>query len=192
MRHVTRILADCGLYKWPPGLSEKKRKFYLHRGTQIHAATVLYDRGILKWDSLDPRIVGHIEAYKRFLAESGAKPLDIERYVESQKLSYCGTLDRIYSKSALWPTGRLLVDIKTTEATAVTRLQTMAYAMAYGPRRWIARGFVALRKDGSYKAGLYTEDTVDKAAWVACLQLVNWRERTGETDDSTDNGDDSD
>lgn len=193
MRHVTRILASCGLYKWAPGLSHEKREFYLHRGSMIHRATALYDEGLLDWYNLDKRIKPYVEAYKRFLAESGAKPLLIEQYVVNKKLGYCGTLDRIYGKSALWPTGRLLVDIKTTEATAVTRLQTMAYKLAYGARRPIARGFVALRKDGTYKAGIYTEGAVDKAAWMACLQLVNWRERTGETDDNeNDERDDSD
>ena len=177
MKHVTDILAECGFYQGFDRVPKKKRRFYMNRGKQIHVATAMLDRDELDWDSLDPRIVSHIEAYVRFRQETQAKPLEIELAVQNDDLGYCGTLDRIYDKSALWPTGRLLVDIKTTEADEYTRLQTMAYAMAYG--KPIKRGFVALRKDGTYRAGVYDEDEVDKAGWMACLQLVNWKERRG-------------
>lgn len=173
MIHVTDILAECGFYQGFERVPEHLREFYLQRGKMVHAATALFDRGYLDWDSLDDRILPYVEAYRCFLLEKRAVPLEIELAVQNDEPGYCGTLDRIYDKSALWSTGELAVDIKTTEAAPVTRLQTMAYALAYG--KPIKRGFVALKKDGTYDADVYDTDEADKAAWLACLQVVNWK-----------------
>jgi len=181
VRHVTDILSLCGFRKWPAFLSEVKREFYYRRGTMIHLATALWDRGVLDFDTVDPRITGYIEAYMKFRGEVGGKVLMREQYAESYNLGYCGTLDLVLNKSnALTPTRPLLLDIKTNEADEVTRLQTMAYRLLnYSPRAIVKRGSVALKKDGKYVVKLYDKDAEDKAAWMACLQLVGWRDRTG-------------
>jgi hypothetical protein len=51
----------------------------------------------------------------------------------------------------------------------------MAYATAQ--KRAVKRGFVALRDNGTYSAGIYDADASDKAAWLSCLKLYNWIER---------------
>jgi hypothetical protein len=178
MIHVTDILAECGFYQGFEHVPEHLREFYVQRGKMVHRATGLFDRDELDWDTLDERIVPYISAYEQFLAESGAVPLEIELAVQNDELGYCGTLDRIYKQSALWSTGELVVDIKTTQAAPVTRIQTMAYALALSngkSTKPAKRGFVALKKDGTYDAGIYDKDEEDKAVWLACLQVVNWK-----------------
>src|ERR1700682_4320247 len=35
-------------------------------GREVHRATLLYDRGVLDWDSMDPRIAGYVGGWKYF------------------------------------------------------------------------------------------------------------------------------
>ncbi len=64
------------------------------RGTAVHKATELYDLGTLDEDSLDPRLVDYLEAWKRFRKETGFLPTSIEIHGWS-KFGYAGTFDRI-------------------------------------------------------------------------------------------------
>lgn len=177
MKHVTQILNDCGLRgEWPEKFSKKDREFYLQRGSMIHKATALFDQGVLDWSSLDERIIPYIKAWEKSRKELGGQIVEIECKIKNSAFDYQGTLDRVIRNCALFPKGFLLIDIKTTEADVVTRLQTMAYAMGYSKRK-VKRGFIALKSNGNYKAGIYDNNASDKVGWIACLQLNNWIER---------------
>jgi len=187
MRRVTEIMRACGLREWPPGVPQKERDYYLSRGTAIHKATALWDAGILNTGSMDERIAPFLHAWTRFRRETGGDVVASELRVEYPALDYGGTLDRIIRFCSLYPTGCLLADIKTTQADVWTRLQTAGYRLAYrgeGQKR-MKRGFVALRKDGTYRAGVYDEDARDKAAWMACCQLAAWMERHNKFEERT-------
>lgn len=176
MIHVTQVLSNCGIRgDWPKHFSKEDQEFYLRRGSMIHLATDLYDKDKLDWATLDERIVPYIEAWKKFRLEMGGKVLASELPVKNKKYNYQGKLDRIISKCALYPTGLLLIDIKTTAIDIATRLQTMAYMMAQN--RKAKRGAVALQSDGNYKVQIFEDDASDKVGWIACLQLNNWIER---------------
>jgi hypothetical protein len=176
MKHVTQILSAVGLRGgWSEFIPKDDREFYLQRGTMVHKSTVLHDRGILDWKTVDERIIPYVKAWKKFREETGGKIVEIECRVENRELNYCGTLDRIIRKCRLYPAGNLLIDIKTSEADQATKIQTMAYAMAQ--KKKVKRGFVALHNTGNYSAGIYKDDEIDKAAWLACLTLNNWIER---------------
>ena len=104
---VTQILKEMGLIE-TRFLTEEGRD----RGTQVHLATELYDRGTLDEDSLDPRLVPWLDGWKAFLRETGFVPILIEHRGAS-KYGYAGTLDR------LGVTGRgktVLLDIKSSLA----------------------------------------------------------------------------
>lgn len=175
MIHVTGVLSNCNLRAWSGNIRKEDMEFYLNRGSMIHLATALYDRGTLDWNSVDERIFLYIKAWEKFRNEAGGKVVAIEQMVINNPLQYRGTLDRIISKCALHPTGNLLLDIKTNEADIYTRLQTMAYALAQ--KKKVKRGFVALHNDGTYRAGVYDNDASDEVAWRASLNLNNWIER---------------
>ncbi len=175
MYHVTEILGNLNFRAWPYFIKDAERDFYLRRGSMIHKATALYDEGVLDWDTVDERILPFILAWKRFREEASGKVTAIELSVVNQKLGYVGTLDRIITKCNLHPSGHLLLDIKTNEADIFTRLQTMAYAMAQ--KRTVKRGYVELKNDGTYRAEVYDNDSVDQAGWMACLQLNSWKVR---------------
>jgi hypothetical protein len=176
MRRVTHILSSVlsrGSLK--SSFVRDDLDFFLQRGRAIHIATALLDAGTLDWKTVDERIVPYVRAWEKFRREVGGKIIESECHIENKRLNYEGTLDRIISKCALYPIGNLLIDIKTNEADAITRLQTMAYATAQ--KRAVKRGFVALRDNGTYSAGIYDADASDKAAWLSCLKLYNWIER---------------
>lgn len=171
MLRVTQILALCGLREWPRHIPAAEREWYLQRGSAIHKAAALYDNDMLDPDSLDPRIAGFVAAYRRFREEVGGSLLLCEHHVECPRLGYHGTLDRVFGPSNAWK-GRVLLDIKTNEADAATKLQTAAYRMALGWK--VSRGAVALRDDGTYRLYLYDDDAGDEAAWLACVRLAGW------------------
>ncbi|HUX54240.1 MAG TPA: hypothetical protein VMV56_07495 [Williamwhitmania sp.] len=175
MKHVTQILNDCGLYKWPFNIPEIDRQFYLKRGSEVHSVTAKYDLDTLYMDSVDPRIKKYLNGWIKFRNEVGGKIIHIEKRVQNKSLDYKGTYDRLIYNCALYPGGYFLLDIKTNEAQAVTRLQTMAYSLCQ--RRFVKRGYVALRSNGTYKTEIYDNDLSDKSAWLACVKLINWKER---------------
>lgn len=174
-KHVTAILSECGLREWPAGVPVEQREFYLQRGSAIHKATALLDKGTLDWSKLDDRILPYVRAYERFRKEMGGTVIATELQIENKALGYVGTLDVIIKGCALYPSGNVLFDKKTTQADVFTRLQTTGYVL--GQKKKLKRGFIALRSDGTYRAGIYDNDASDKVAWIACVKLANWKER---------------
>lgn len=163
-----------------------KRRFYLDRGRAIHEATALYDSGELEEASIDPRISGFLTAWKNWRRDTGAIPRSIEYEVESASTGYRGRFDRLMEKcTQAMPGGLLLLDIKTNEYAEATRLQTMAYLLAYreltGSKARIKRGVVALHPDGRYTAEVFDDDAGDEIAWRACVVLASWKQRKGLT-----------
>lgn len=171
MLRVTQVLALCGLREWPRSVPQADREWYLQRGTAIHKATALYDNDMLDPATVDPRIAGFIEGYKRFRQEIGGSILLCEHPVESVRYGYRGTLDRVFGPSRSWRK-RVLLDVKTNQADIYTRLQTSGYRMALGWK--CQRGAVALKEDGTYRLDLYADDAGDEQAWVACVRLAVW------------------
>jgi hypothetical protein len=180
MLRVTQILKACGLYEWPTRLSEDDRVWYLQRGSFVHKAAELFDLGVLDWNKLDPRIQPYVQAWQQFRGEVGGEIIGIEVKVKSVRFGYHGTLDRIFQGSRVYPKGKLLIDIKTSEAADVTAIQTAGYALAWGKHGGkCRRGAVSLLATGKYHFEMYEDDAGDKAAWLACLALAAWKQKRG-------------
>lgn len=180
MRRVTQILTLNHLREWPPHMSQEDREWCMGRGKMVHKGTELFDRGTLDWGSLDPRIEPYIRGWEKFRKEAGGKIIGIEVKVKSVRYDYEGTLDRLIINTNLAPKKTLLLDIKTNLADEATALQTAGYAMAWGKYgAKCARGSVALKDDGTYRYTPYPDDSLDKAAWMGCLQLAAWKARRG-------------
>ena len=121
---VTQILGLANLYEFVNAkLMDRASKF----GTAVHKATELYDLGRLDYDSLDAALMPYLEAWIKFLNDTGFKIECIEEKIYSQ-FGYAGTLDRIG-----YLNGKLtLLDIKTTTSIMKTNaLQLAAYKNAW-------------------------------------------------------------
>lgn len=81
------------------------------RGRRVHLATQLLDERDLDETSVEADVAGYLDAYMRFLAETGAEVIELERQLHHPVLLYAGTLDRVYR---IWGK-RSLVDIKSTD-----------------------------------------------------------------------------
>jgi len=185
--HVTDILQACG-FRSRPDTDDEKMAFYLERGRFIHKATEFFDRGTLNWKTLHPKLVPYVEAYRAFREQVARTVFASEQAVASAKYGYVGRLDRVFADVA-GVKGLVLMDIKTTQADAATRLQTSGYRLpwrAANRNRKVRRGFVALRKDGTFKHGIYEADTddADEVYWLSCVRFVRsgmeinaWRSR---------------
>ena len=153
-------------------------EFARQRGTAVHAACDLADRGVLEWESVDPRILGYVMAWDRFRDSGGFTVLHSELTVASRKIHlYGGTLDRILLRDGTY----FLVDIKTGAPTRATGPQLAAYEHSdevRGIAHPLKRVAVWLRPalDPPYTMISYT-DRADFEVFSACLTLHQWEQR---------------
>jgi len=177
---VTKTLQEGGLVdfsKINADVLDRACKF----GTAAHLACQFYDEGILNEDTLDENLVPRLDAWKKFLKDTGFVIEAIEEKVVSVKYRFAGTLDR---RGLLYGCRRTVVDLKTgADFGVATGLQLAAYKGAYNegkPRKdqIRERACVLLNGDGTYKLQVY-EDRGDFSVFLACLTLRNWRVRNG-------------
>lgn len=143
------------------------------RGTAVHRMCELHDYGTL--GEYEPGYEGYLQAWIRFLAESGFEIELIEYQQHHPKLKYAGTIDR----TGWHKKKRGLLDIKTTAALMpVVGPQTAGYQElqeANGDKidfRWA----VQLKMDGTYKLEVLTDRT-DLSTFTSSLNLYRWKER---------------
>lgn len=165
---VTQVLRPLiDLSGIPPAVLEAKRDL----GSRVHAACQYDAEGDLNEASVEDDVAPYLEAWRRFLADTGAVVLASEQRVFSPLYRYAGTLDlELDIKGGLW-----IVDIKTSIATPLsTGPQTAAYAAARNePSR--RRAALRLRPDGTYRFDqLQAPD--DWSVFLACLTLHRYRE----------------
>lgn len=161
---VTTVLKAVGLIDdtW---FTEQARQ----RGTYVHMATHYVDEDDLAEESVDPRYLGYLHAYRRFLETTRPSWEYIEHRICDPIAGYAGTLDR----AGLVNGRRMLVDIKTgTFATA--GLQTAAYRRCLPePHTW-GRAALKLNADGAFTFNDLT-DRRDEARFLAALTV--WQVR---------------
>ncbi len=90
---VTSIIAMEG---GSPGL-EWIDPWYLERGSMVHIATALYDLGTLDEETIDDRIRGYLDSWKRYreTQKFNYAPQHIEVMLADILYGYAGTLDRL-------------------------------------------------------------------------------------------------
>lgn len=138
------------------------------RGTAVHSACEYYDQGDLDMESLDPVLVPFVETYQRFLTETGAKVLEIEKEVVVEDLGYVGHYDRVYDIDAyLW-----LTDIKSGAPANWHGVQLAAYRNGGGLQYRRAGLYL---NPPSYKFVPYT-DRADFQIFKAALTIYQTRQ----------------
>lgn len=172
--HVTGIIKPLEDYAGiPPSVLE----YASERGRAVHLACELLDLDDLDESSLDPGIIGYVDAYRHFLAAAGPVWRGIERRVYSERWRYAGTLDRVGVLTKCKGAPEAVLDIKCVAALSpVTGLQTAAYEEAdRADRRHKERARYALqlRADGTYRLRRYAEPT-DLSVFLAQLTIHGW------------------
>lgn len=69
--------------------------WYLDRGSKIHLATQYWDEGTLDEETVDPKIKGYLESWKRFTKDQNYTPVEIEYQIFNPELRVASTVDRI-------------------------------------------------------------------------------------------------
>lgn len=161
---VTTVLKAVGLIddSW---FTEQARQ----RGTYVHMATHYVDEDDLAEETVDPRYLGYLRAYQRFLYTVRPTWEYVEHRVHDPLAGYAGTLDRAGRVNSR----RMVVDIKTG-AYATAGLQTAAYRRCLPePHTW-GRAALKLNADGSFTFNELT-DRRDEARFLAALTV--WQVR---------------
>ena len=97
------------------------------KGTYVHRAIELYNKGELLEKDLDERLAPYLDAWRRFKENSDIDIIDSELVVYSEIWQYAGTLDifcRINRENSI-------IDLKSGAVNAVTALQLAGYAMTF-------------------------------------------------------------
>ena len=150
---VTEILGDLGIIEteW---FTEASRR----RGTAVHEACQYLEENDLVWDSLKPiedflgeAIIPRVEAWQKFLDNTGWKSTRIEEKQYHPTYLYAGAKDR----RGFFPGDRAesILDIKTGALSKWWRWQTGAYEEMDRAHDGIRRHrlCVELRANGTYK-----------------------------------------
>lgn len=165
---VTQTLVAAGII--PPYTGDP---WYGDRGTAVHAATWLDDQGMLDESTVDPRIVGHVEAWRKYRRDSGFTPVGGERPLHHPLHCYAGMPDR-------WDAS-LLADIKTGQEAPWHILQRAAY------RELLKHSGVKIRRDccvylsadGRYATSKTSSTSHDLSVFLSALILTKWKEQHG-------------
>jgi hypothetical protein len=164
---LTSTIAEAGL------IGQWGDAWYLERGTAIHLATELWDKGILDEDTVDPRITGYLESWKRFRKDQGYNPTGIEVMAHEPTLLVATKIDRLPGP----------LDLKSGGPEPWHILQ-VGFQWACLPREDRQNPMdVYLDEDGGPpKVKSYTQSEMREAFRVYCsmLHFIRWRrERYG-------------
>jgi hypothetical protein len=167
---VTNALKDAGIVDttW---FTEWARD----RGSKVHRITQYYDEDDLDESTVDPRLMGYLDAWKRFRREYELEIQAVELEVYHPTAMYGGTLDRLAFTTLKGQRHLTILDIKTGKVERATGLQLTGYADAYTAMtgEFIGRIIgVQLMQDGRYKM---TPFPLDFMTWRAVLTIANWQ-----------------
>lgn len=168
---VTEVLQPLQLLDGiPPDILEAARI----RGQHVHTAVHMMIHKTLEWRTLDPQLVGYVQAAKKFLDEADVKVLVSEYRMADEGLKVAGTLDII----GILKRATCLFDWKSTATMPRTAgPQTAAYDHLYRKNlggRPMRRYGVQLFADGSYKLHAY-DDPRDFTWFTSALNIWHWR-----------------
>lgn len=176
---VTQILEAAGISDFS-GVPADVLARAAARGTAVHQAAWFLDQDDLDESTVDPAIVGYLDAWKRFREVTGATMLAIEERVASS-LGFAGTFDRL---ADIPKVGRTLIDIKTGCKSPSWPIQLAAYTYArFGKAQSAAvrRMVVALHDDGRYDMQIYPQATLarDWNVFAGALAVFQYRKESG-------------
>ncbi|MBM4442962.1 MAG: hypothetical protein FJ027_21330 [Candidatus Rokubacteria bacterium] len=176
---VTEILASVGLGPDFEGVPVAVLENARRRGSEVHAAIEAIVYGYLDESSLADDVVPRVDAYRRFIKESGFETEATEREVVSATWRYRGHPDTVgwLQQKRL----RVILDWKNTDHCQLgpAGWQLAAYRAAWNEQHphapVAALGVVQLRGDGTYS---FHEVSVAAAepVWFAAVTVYHARQ----------------
>jgi hypothetical protein len=193
---ITRVMRMVGMDSFPRGefISAEAMALAAERGKAVHAATALDDMGDLDPDTIDPVVVGYLEGWRRFRADTKFEPDHrfIETPLASGLMGYAGIPDRpgyFPNPAPLERPDKWVSTISANvEIKAVTELHDrVGIQLAAQDKLLAEHGFysikrvaVQLRPDGTYRMREYL-GPLDREMFFSALRIVTWRLNHGET-----------
>lgn len=171
---VTEVLQEVGAYGRAADYYTEKSRI---RGTYVHKIIEYHLSGTLDEDSIDQRLRGYYDAWRRFEEENRFTIERVEEPICNAPLMLAGTPD-IIGRSDLprFPTS-IILDIKTGEPPPATKLQLAGYKVILGlAAASYKRTAVQLRKNGTYSFWRYDNDEKDRDTFLSCLAVYRWKE----------------
>lgn len=143
---VTQILSEFGMVNdaW-------YREFHRWRGSVVHKCCELDDLNDLDDSSVDPRVLGHLDAYRNFRRDFQFEPVAIERRIYHPLARYAGTYDR----AGVIGKHLVLLDLKSGAPAPAAALQTAAYAACFERSQLFRRIALWIKADGNYQVKEY-------------------------------------
>jgi len=164
---VTQILTDIfGKRFWYD-------EWYAQRGRANHKAISYYVQGCLDFNSVSEEIKGYLDAFIKFINETGFKPINSEEKLFSTVYNFAGTPDLLLSKS----NGKIiLADIKSS-VEQIVKLQLAGYDILYNeikikPNEYCA---IELKTDGCYKLHWFNDIQRMRNVFMSCLSIYNFK-----------------
>ena len=140
------------------------------RGTHVHTACALWDKGELDTCALDPVLVPYLEAWQKFRKDSGITPAIIETPYYSLEHGFAGTIDRSWHDGKYW----VIADIKSGPLPDWLPLQLAGYSILINAFSGMG---IELRDNGSYSVKVVKTPELFKARrrFLEFLALVKKR-----------------
>lgn len=167
---VTRALAVSGVTDFSFCDEESGWK-----GSEIHRAIELADRGTLDRKTVPEEIEGYLRAQTRFMRETGFICTHIEHSLKSKVLGVRGRLDR----AGLMKGRKTVLDYKSGPINPAVALQLCLYGHLLDPAIWWQRIGVQLKADGTYSLKHFPtmEWYKDLNVALGCVAVSQWKIR---------------
>jgi len=176
---VTQLLEEFGLSDFS-GVPTDRLEYKRVLGMAVDLACDYFERGELDEASLDKRIYGYMNAYKRFREIVAFEP-DLEKTAKpmySQKWRFAGTNDLVGMMNEEF----VVIDRKCTWALYPSaKIQLMGYKILLEenyPIKVRRRYALQLKDTGSYEFEEY-KDASDMTTFQSCLHLWYWKRNHG-------------
>lgn len=174
---VTQILDACGFGSWRKFSEAAALDYSSALGTAAHMAVALLLTGELDFDSLDPALIGRVDAAQRFIKELGVWVYSVEELVYHPTYRYAGRLDLRCTVAG----APAVVDWKTGVVHPSVAVQLAGYAGCLPDPLTHDRFSVQLRDDGQYRIHRYSraEHREDWMMFCACATVTNYKAARG-------------
>ncbi len=169
LESVTEILSLSGIadYRFSNGEA-------MTRGSYVHTATEMIDRGTLDWSILDDTLRPYCEAYQRFIEDKRPEILLSEKPMYHAQYLYAGTLDRIIVVDGT----TMLIDLKTGVPNRATAIQVAAYRelVKVNHDTVLTKCFsLHLREDGTYRLNPIENLRQNFSIFLAALTVERYK-----------------
>ncbi len=169
LESVTEILSLSGIADYRFSNADA-----MARGSYVHTATEMIDRGTLDWEILDDTLRPYCEAYQRFIEDKRPEILLSEKPMYHAAYLYAGKPDRVFLMDGVTS----LADMKTGVPNRATQIQVAAYREMVRVSEDIhcAKCFsLHLRDDGTYRLDEIKDLKRNFQIFLGAMVVERWK-----------------